>query len=76
MLAAADLLMCTSLPNGAGVGSMKDAGLKSWRAAKTWHCERPGVAIGKDATSVVVGAADQGGVMERGLRQDQSPQRE
>lgn len=67
MLVAADLLMCTSLPGGAGLGSMKDAGLKSWRAAKTWPCERSGVAIGTGAALVAVRSPDRGGVVERGL---------
>lgn len=59
--------MCKSLPYDAGVGSMKDAGLKeSWRAAKAWHCERPGGALGKHTASVAVGPPDWGGVMERG----------
>ena len=26
----------------------------SWRAAKAWHCERPGEAIGEGAASVSV----------------------
>lgn len=49
------------------VGSMKDAGLKeSWRAARAWHCERPGAALGKHTASVAVGPPDWGGVTERG----------
>lgn len=61
------MLMCKSLSDGAGVGSMKDAGLKeSWRAARAWHRERPGAALGKHTASVAVGPPDWGGVTERG----------
>ena len=45
-----DLVMCYNQPAGTGFEGMKG----SWRAAETWHCERPGKAIGEGAASVPV----------------------
>ena len=39
-----------SHPGGPGFEGMKG----SWRAAEAWHCERPGVGFGEEASSVSI----------------------
>jgi hypothetical protein len=45
-----DLVMCKNHPDDTGFEVMKG----SWRAAETWHCERPWKAISEGAASVAV----------------------
>jgi hypothetical protein len=44
------LVICKNHPDGIGFEGMKGP----WRAADTWHFERPGKAIGEGAASFAV----------------------
>jgi hypothetical protein len=46
-----NMVMFKNYPDGTGFEGMKG----SWRAAKSWFCERPGKASGECAASVLKG---------------------
>ena len=52
--------MYKNRPGGTGFDAMKG----SWTVAESWHCERPGKAIGEGAASVAVDSPGRGHAKE------------
>jgi hypothetical protein len=56
-----DLVICKNHPGGTDFEGMEG----SWKAAESWHCERPGKGIEEIAASVAVDGPVTEGVIQR-----------